>query len=32
MGGNIRMDIQKLGCWGMEWIELAQVGTSGGHL
>jgi hypothetical protein len=21
---NIRMDLQELGCWGMDWIELAQ--------
>jgi hypothetical protein len=21
---NIRMDLQKVGCWGMDWIELAQ--------
>ena len=21
---NIRMDLQEVGCWGMDWIELAQ--------
>jgi hypothetical protein len=21
---NIKMDFQKVGCWGMDWIELAQ--------
>jgi hypothetical protein len=24
------MDLQGMGCWGMDWIELAQ--TSGGQL
>ena len=24
MGGYIKMDIQEVGCWGMDWIELAQ--------
>ena len=27
---NINMDLQEVGCGGMDWIELAQVG--GGHL
>ena len=22
---NIKMDLQEVGCWGMDWIELAQV-------
>jgi hypothetical protein len=22
--GNINMDLQELGCWGMDWIELDQ--------
>jgi hypothetical protein len=22
---NIRMDLQEVGCYGMDWIELAQV-------
>ena len=21
---NIKMDLQEVGCWGIEWIELAQ--------
>ena len=21
---NINMDLQEVGCWGMDWIELAQ--------
>ena len=21
---NIKMDLQEVGCWGMEWIDLAQ--------
>ena len=21
---NIKMDLQEMGCWGMDWIELAQ--------
>jgi hypothetical protein len=24
MGENIRMDLQEVGCGGMDWIELAQ--------
>jgi hypothetical protein len=24
LGGNIRMDLQVVGCGGMDWIELAQ--------
>jgi hypothetical protein len=28
----IKMDLQAVGCGGMDWIELAQVGTGGGHL
>jgi hypothetical protein len=23
-GDNIKMDLQDLGCWGMDWIEVAQ--------
>jgi hypothetical protein len=23
-GVNIKMDLQEVGCWGMDWIELAQ--------
>ena len=24
MGDNIKMDLQEVGCGGMDWIELAQ--------
>ena len=24
MGGNIKMDLQEVGCGGVDWIELAQ--------
>jgi len=24
-GDNIKMDLQEVGCGGMDWIELAQV-------
>jgi hypothetical protein len=29
---NIRMDLREIGWGGMDWIHLAQVGTSGGLL
>jgi len=29
---NIKMDLQEVGCGGMDWIELVKVGTGGGHL
>jgi hypothetical protein len=24
MGEKIKMDLKEVGCWGMDWIELAQ--------
>jgi hypothetical protein len=29
---NIRMDLQEVGCWVMDWIGLAQDRDSDGHL
>jgi hypothetical protein len=29
---NIKMSLQEVGRWGMDWIELAQVWTDGRHL
>ena len=29
---NIKMYLQEVGCRGMDWIELAQDRTGGGHL
>jgi len=26
------MDLQEVGCGGLDWIDLLQVGESGGHL
>ena len=28
---NIKMDLQEMGCGGMDWIDLARIGTGGGH-
>ena len=28
---NIKMDFQEVRCGGMDWIELAKVGTGVGH-
>ena len=32
MGDNIKMDLQEVGGGCEDWMELAQVGTGGGHL
>ena len=29
---NIKIELQEVGCEGMDWIELARIGTGGGHL
>jgi len=29
---NIQLDLHEVGCGGMDWIELGQVGTGGGEL
>jgi hypothetical protein len=29
---NIKMDLQEVECDSMDWIELAEIGTGGGHL
>jgi len=29
---SINMDLQKVGWGGMDWIDVAQIGTGGGHL
>jgi len=31
-GDNIKMDLQEVGCGGMDWIELLRIETGGGHL
>ena len=30
-GDNIKMDLQEVEFWGMDWIELAQDRNRGGH-
>ena len=29
---NIKMDLQEVGCGGMDWIDCLRIGTGGGHL
>jgi len=29
---NIKIDLQEVGCWGMDWVELLRIGTGCGHL
>jgi len=29
---NIKMNLQLVGCGGMDWINLVQIGSGGGHL
>jgi hypothetical protein len=29
---TIKMDLQEVGCGGMDWIELAEIGRGGGLL
>jgi hypothetical protein len=29
---DIKMDLQEMGCEGMDWIWLFRIGTDGGHL
>jgi hypothetical protein len=29
---NIEMDLQEVGCGGMDWIKLLWIGTGGRHL
>jgi hypothetical protein len=29
---NIKMDLQEVRCGGMDWIDVALIGTGGGHL
>ena len=29
---NIKMDLQEVGCQGMDWIDLSQNRAGGGHL
>ena len=29
---NIKIDLQEMGCEGMDWIGWLRIGTGGGHL
>ena len=29
---NIKIELQEVGCGGMDWIEQARIGRVGGHL
>jgi len=29
---DIKMDLQVVGRWGMDWVELAKIGRGGRHL
>jgi hypothetical protein len=29
---NIKMDLQEVGCGGMDWMSWLRIGTGGGHL
>ena len=29
---GIKMDLEEVGCGGLDWIELARIGTGGRHL
>jgi len=31
-GDNNKLDLQEVGFWGMDWIELAQDKDRGGHI
>jgi hypothetical protein len=32
LDNNIKMDLQKVGCEGMDWISAFRIGAGGGHL
>jgi len=29
---DIKMDLQVVGCWIMDWVKVAQIGRGGRHL
>jgi hypothetical protein len=29
---NIKIDLQEVGCGGMDWVKLVSIGADGGHL